>query len=66
MEKDAERMLPEIRSVRDSLLGKGALTAVMTGSGSAVFGLFRSEGEAERAAGELSGSFPFVKKVRSV
>lgn len=66
MEKDAERMLPEIRSVRNSLLGKGALTAVMTGSGSAVFGLFRSEEEAERAAGELSGSFPFVKKVRSV
>ena len=41
---------PEIRTIRETLAGAGALLARMTGSGSAVFGLFQNSGHAEDAA----------------
>ena len=49
----AERC-PEIREAKNALLGAGARAAEMTGSGSAVFGLFRSRTDAEKAADILS------------
>ena len=42
-------MVPEIGTLKQKLLDAGALAAQMTGSGSAVFGLFESE-EAANAA----------------
>lgn len=39
--------LPEISHIRNSMMDAGALSAVMTGSGSAVFGLFRDMNTAE-------------------
>ena len=66
MENAAVAMLPDILSVKEALRGQGALTAVMTGSGSAVFGLFRSEEDAGLAARALAGAFSFVKQARSV
>lgn len=47
---------PEIGILRRRLLAEGALAAVMTGSGSAVFGLFLSRRTAEQAAERLNGS----------
>ncbi len=44
---------PVIREVKDRLLNSGAIIAAMTGSGSAVYGLFRTREHAERAAGMM-------------
>jgi len=44
---------PLIREVRQALLAQGALGARMTGSGSAVFGIFTDKGAAEAAARAL-------------
>jgi 4-diphosphocytidyl-2-C-methyl-D-erythritol kinase len=51
----AERLLPEIQDWRDRLQGLGALCAALSGSGSAVFGLFPALEGAVRAAGSLRG-----------
>jgi 4-diphosphocytidyl-2-C-methyl-D-erythritol kinase len=45
---------PAIREVRDRMLASGALGALMSGSGSSVFGLFRDE----RAAAACAAQFP--------
>ena len=47
---------PEVAAARRQLVALGAEAARMSGSGSAVFGLFRRRGEAERAAKRLSGA----------
>ena len=45
----AEKLRPEISGACESLKRAGAVNAVMTGSGSAVFGVFRSSSAAEKA-----------------
>jgi 4-diphosphocytidyl-2-C-methyl-D-erythritol kinase len=47
---------PEIGEIERRLREAGAAHAMMTGSGSTVFGLFRSAGEAWRARGEMEGA----------
>ena len=49
LEAPAIGLVPEIGEIKAALLQKGALAACMTGSGSAVFGLFETE-EGARAA----------------
>jgi 4-diphosphocytidyl-2-C-methyl-D-erythritol kinase len=49
---------PEIARLKSALLGAGAIGASMTGSGGAVFGLFRDDAEANRAASELGAKLP--------
>jgi len=46
---------PEIERARDALKQSGARRAMLSGSGSSVFGVFDSEGEAERACEALRG-----------
>ena len=41
--------MPEIGEIKAALLQRGALGASMTGSGSAVFGLFENEAQAQAA-----------------
>jgi 4-diphosphocytidyl-2-C-methyl-D-erythritol kinase len=48
----AERLEPACRTLREALLERGALAASVTGSGSAVFGLFA---DAAAADGALDG-----------
>jgi 4-diphosphocytidyl-2-C-methyl-D-erythritol kinase len=43
----------ELSEIRDELYQAGALYAVMSGSGSTIFGVFESESSARRAAGKL-------------
>ena len=48
------RNCAEVFSIRGSLLDNGALGAVMTGTGSAVFGIFDGDGAAKRAYDALA------------
>jgi 4-diphosphocytidyl-2-C-methyl-D-erythritol kinase len=50
----AESMLPEITEIKGELLRQGSVAAMLTGSGSALFGLFADEAEANRAYLALS------------
>jgi 4-diphosphocytidyl-2-C-methyl-D-erythritol kinase len=47
---------PEIGVIRDQLYDKGAGYAALSGSGAAVFGMFESKPEAERAARQMADS----------
>lgn len=49
----------EVHRARKALREYGALQAVMTGSGSAVFGIFENRVTAQEAARSLRGRFPF-------
>ena len=52
-----DRRFSTITQIKSSLLDYGALGAVMTGTGSAVFGIFSERSFAEKAAEELSKSY---------
>ena len=54
LEPPVVRRHPEIGALRHALREAGAIAAAMSGSGSAVFGLFRSRTAATRALGPLS------------
>ncbi len=54
------RRYAQVFEIKSLLLELGAMTASMTGSGPAVFGLFREKAAAETAAGALSGQYPAV------
>ena len=53
----AKEELPEVAELEEKLLEAGALGASVTGSGSAVYGLFRDEEAAERAREDVEASF---------
>ncbi len=53
LEVGARRLCPAIGEIKERLLDVGALAASMTGSGSAVFGVFGEAAAAERAARRL-------------
>jgi len=65
LQEAAAELIPEIGALSLALLRKGALGASMTGSGSAVFGLFETEARARRAAQNLPGA-AFVSVCRSL
>lgn len=54
---------PEIANVKESLYDLGAVYASMSGSGSAVYGLFSDAKMAERAARVLNGCEVYVGKI---
>jgi len=47
------KLHPELNIIKDSLLQHGALGSLMSGSGPTVFGIFRDEKDASRAAAEI-------------
>lgn len=51
---------PAVKHLKDSMLELGAEGAMMSGSGTSVFGLFASDEAAERAARALTGSGAFA------
>jgi len=65
LEAPAIALVPEIREHITRLESEGALAACMSGSGSAVFGLFPSKEAAETAAAHLS-DLPFVTAAESI
>lgn len=52
--------LPVVKNIKDSLMDLGAENAMLSGSGSAVFGIFESNYKAELAASHLRSSFKHV------
>ena len=56
LEPPVARRHPEIDQMKAALRRAGALAAAMSGSGSAVFGLFQRRADAEKARSTLSGS----------
>ncbi len=65
LEEPAIELVPEIGTAKRALLDAGALNAGMSGSGSAVFGLFPDEDSAQEACARLDG-FAFARVCRSV
>lgn len=65
LEEPAIELVPEIGRAKAALLSAGALAASMTGSGSAVFGVFPSKETAEAALLAMA-AFPFAQVCESV
>ena len=61
-----DRRMRTIRAAKGALLDCGALGAVMTGTGSAVFGVFREREAAERACESLKGEYRFCCTAEAV
>lgn len=57
--------LDEIRSLKEKMLGFGAEAACMSGSGSAVFGIFKNADNAERLCSELKKNGFFAEVCRA-
>lgn len=53
-------LVPEVAVLRERLLQLGALGAGMTGSGTAIYGIFETEDHARSAAGRISAPLVFV------
>lgn len=60
------RQAAAIQSIKTTLIGCGALGAVMSGSGPTVFGIFGDETTARRAVETLKGNYTDVFLVKSV
>ena len=54
--------VPEVAQYERDLLGSGALGASMSGSGTAVYGIFATEEEAQAAASRLKAPFAGIYK----
>lgn len=65
LEEPAIELVPEIGRVKRRLLDGGAKAACMTGSGSAVFGVFSDRAAAEAALPALA-EFPFARVCESI
>ncbi|MDO4864650.1 MAG: 4-(cytidine 5'-diphospho)-2-C-methyl-D-erythritol kinase [Ruminococcus sp.] len=63
---EAAIQLPEVGDIEEKMKACGALNAVMTGSGSAVFGLFESRDTAERCAEKLAADGYFAQVCETV
>ena len=61
-----DRRMRAIRSAKGALLDCGALGALMTGTGSAVFGVSRDAASAEKACAALKGEYRFCRTAVAV
>lgn len=60
LEKPVFEALPLLKNLKDRLVGLGAVAAGMSGSGSAIFGIFEDFRLAQNAERELSGEYRHV------
>ena len=58
--------LSDVSRAKEALLEDGALCAVMTGSGSAVFGIFAQKEQAEICAEKRRGEFAFAQVCETI
>lgn len=64
LEAPALAAYPEIARLKADLLAEGAVGALLSGSGSAVFGLFASAEASRRCAAALAARWPWVREAR--
>lgn len=62
----SDRRIKTVGEIKSRLLDCGAAGAVMTGTGSAVFGIFANDGTAQKALGALSREYRFCCIARPV
>ncbi|MCL4557227.1 MAG: 4-(cytidine 5'-diphospho)-2-C-methyl-D-erythritol kinase [Deltaproteobacteria bacterium] len=60
------RYTPAIKAIKERLLSFGAKAAMMTGSGSCIFGIFHKEQEAETVFKRMSTEYTSVYKLRGI
>lgn len=65
LETPVIKIYPQIAEIKEDLKAAGALNALMSGSGSAVFGIFAEEKDALKAYDSFNGKYPIVKTVTS-
>ncbi|SCI93337.1 4-diphosphocytidyl-2-C-methyl-D-erythritol kinase [uncultured Clostridium sp.] len=65
LQKAAGALCPEVEAACEALQSAGALGSVMSGSGSAVLGLFADEAGLDAAHAALSGRYPICIRTRS-
>ncbi len=61
-----DRRLRTVREIKSVLLDCGALGAIMTGTGSAVFGVFRPDADCSAAVAALRAEHGFCREARGV
>ena len=66
LQSSAVYLLSDVQTVLDRLKGSGAVFAQMSGSGSAVFGVFNSEDEALQAKAKLLPEWPVCVYTRTL
>lgn len=66
LEPASLELCPKIQNIKDGLVKSGALTAMMSGSGSAVFGIFKSHREAQIAYFKQKRHFKEVYIVKPI
>ncbi len=66
MEPAAETLCPEVQKAIDALKNVGAIAAQMSGSGSAVFGIFENEQAARNAEQQLKMKWPMCAQVQTL
>jgi len=60
LERTVFRLYPQLQDIKRSFQNQGAALSLVTGTGSAVFGIFRSRAEAERGWNEAQKRHPSV------
>ena len=58
--------LPIVQKLQQEMLARGAFASLMTGSGSAVFGLFSSQEPARKCCSALRKVIPFVAQCKTI
>lgn len=66
LESIVAKRLPEIKTIKKALYDEGAMAASMTGSGSAVYGIFKDMDTAVSSAGRLKKTFFLNTDVRII
>ncbi len=57
---------PKIKSIKDDLMKNGAMNALMSGSGSSVFGIFKTKTQAKTAENSLKDKYKFVYATKTI
>ncbi|MFA9424560.1 MAG: 4-(cytidine 5'-diphospho)-2-C-methyl-D-erythritol kinase, partial [Sedimentibacter sp.] len=65
LEKVVEKFHPEINDIKDFMIKSGAVSSNMTGSGSAVFGLYKNKKDLDNAYNNAINIYPQSFKTRT-
>ena len=66
LEKAVAEFYPEINNIKKLMIDNGAISSLMTGSGSAVIGFFKDGDSLNKALKITAEIYPYVRKVKTV